>query len=268
MAKPDLFGGGSSIYDTQEVYTVAGLTPGTVGFLSGRSYVWCSYTGSDALTRGQPLVAAGLNFTAKDLDLTTNGLSIGQLNIVDITAGGSAIADNAFNEGYLAVVDGGGEGNMYEIFQNRAFSASTADGSVRLKTPIVVASDADTQVTLIQNKYVNPQQSNAFGDNSFVGVPNVTVPDGSSNTQYFWAQRTGYCPSFVEGAPQKGTQIIISKDTDGRLASVTLDVEVEESLSGGAMTVVPFDTTQVVGVMATKAIDGEVQIVDLQNSLV
>jgi hypothetical protein len=268
MAKPNLFGGGSTIYDAQAVYEVSGLQPGTVGLLGGRSYVWCSYSGSDGLTRGEPLVAAEINPTTQNLSITTGGLHVGQTEVVDITAGGSAITDSEFDNGYLAVTDGGGEGNTYEIEHNIAFTAATADGTVKLRDAIVVASDADTEVSLIKNKYVDPQQSNSFGDNSFVGVPNVTVPDGSTDTQYFWAQRSGYCAVFVKGEAKKGTEVIVSAETDGRLEAVAVDVEVQESLSGGAKHVVPFDTTQVVGIMVTDAIDGEIQIVDLQNTIV
>jgi len=274
MGKPNLFGGGSSIYDTQEVYTASGLQPGTVGFLGGRSYVWCSHTGSSALTRGEPLASAPMNRTTQSLDITTAGLAIGQTLIRGITAGGSAIAANAFNDGYMAVVDGGGEGNIYEIERSSAFTAATADGEIVLRDAVVVASDAGTQVTLLQNKYVDPIQSYSFAahsvleGNAFVGVPNVDVPAGDSTAQYFWAQRAGYCPVFVSGAARKGTAVKMSVDVSGRLEALTADVEVAESLSGGSVTVVPFETTQVVGVMVTDAIDGEVQIVDLQNTVV
>lgn len=268
MGKPELFGGGSSIYDAQSVYAQSGLLPGTVGMLNGRSYVWCSHSGSSALTRGEPLIAAPLDYTTQSLDLATTGLEIGQTKIVDITASATAIAANAFNEGYMAVVDGGGEGNIYVIERSLAFTASTADGEIVLRDPIVVASDADTQVTLIKNKCVDPIRSHSEpGDNSFIGVPNVTVPAGDSTTQYFWAQRIGYCPVYVEGTARKGTAVKVSDSEFGRLKALTADVEVNESRSGGSMTVVPFDTTQIVGVMATDAIDGEVQIVDLQNAI-
>ncbi len=273
MGKPDLFGGGSSIYDPQVVYTVSGLQAGTVGVLSCRSSVWCSHSGSSALARGEPLIAAPLNLNAQSLDMTTTGLGIGQTRIVDITAGIVAIAANAFNEGYMVIVDGSGEGNIYEIERSSAFTASTADGEIVLRDAVVVASDANTQATLLQNKYIDPVTSNStgvsrVGDSSFVGVPNVAVPAGNSVAQYFWVQRTGYCPVFVEGVARKGTALKTSDSVDGRLKALTADFEVVESLDGGAMTVVPFETTQVVGVMVTDAIDGEVQIVDLQNTIV
>ncbi len=277
MAKPDLFGAGTSVYDTQSVYTTSGLQPGTVGFVGGRSFVWCSHTGSTSLVRGEPLVSAELDYTTQSNDLTTGGLSVGQTSITDITASATAIAAGAFDEGYRAVVDGGGEGTIYEIKQNTAFTASSADGTIFLRDPIVVASDADTQVTLVQNKYVNPVRSEISGGGfgartlgSFIGVPNVLVPAGDSNTQYFWAQRNGYCPAFVTGtSARRGVSVVISATEPGRFGSVAIDQEGTSGRPGDASrTVVKFNSVGVVGAMVTNSISGEVQLVDLQNSLV
>ena len=268
MAFPDLVGGGSTIFDTQRVYEEQGLLLGTVGVLNGRTYVWCSYSGSSTIAAGDPLVAADLTRDTLDLDITTTGLAVGQSQIDGITPGGAAIAAHAFNDGYMAVVDGGGEGTIYEIERSNAFTASTADGDVFLKSQVEVASDASTQVSLLKNKYADVQQSNKFGRASFVGVSNVAVPAGNSTTQYFWAQRNGYCPVFIEGAIMRGVSVRVSDTTDGRLESVTQDAEVIESIGGRARHVIPFDLENIVGVMVTDAVDGEVQIVDLQNPLV
>ncbi len=267
MANPELISGGSTLLDTQRVYTSQSLAVGTVGVLAGRSYVWCSHAGSSALARGEPLVVAAADVSSKNLAITTNGLDLGQTNIVDITAGPAAIMGGAFEEGLMIVVDGGGEGTSYTIEQNTAFSASTADGNIFLRDAIQVASDADTEVSLVENKYVNPKQSHSFGRAAFVGVPGVAVPAGDTTKQYFWAQRNGYCPVFVEGAPRIGESVAVSGDTDGRLAPLAKDAEVVESKTGGAKHVVTFNTAPVVGVMVTDAIDGEVQVVDLQNPI-
>jgi hypothetical protein len=218
--------------------------------------------------RGEPLVAADLNQTTQNMSITTTGLGLSQTRVVDITAGAGAIAANAFDDGLMTVVDGAGEGNAYEVELTAAFTASTADGEIRLRDAVVVASDADTEVTLLQNKYADPQKSSTFKGNSFVGVPIVDVPAGDTAKQYFWVQRNGYCPAFVKGEACRGTSMILSSETEGRLEAMRLDFEVVETLSGGGMTVVPFDTTQIIGQMVTDAIDGEVQIVDLQSSMV
>ena len=267
MASPQLVGSGSGGFDTQTVYTEAGLAVGTFGVLEGRGFVWCKHTGSESLTRGEPLVTASINYTVQNLATSTNGLAIGQTEITGITASATAIAANAFEGGLLVVVDGGGEGTAYRIRDHTAFTASSADGRVILEDPIVIASDANTEVTFLQSKYADPQQSNAFGGDSFVGVPNVMVPAGDSTAQYFWAQRVGYCPVFVEGTPRRGISVMVSGDTDGRLAAVRREIAVSESKTGGGRTVHPLDQTPVVGQMVTDAIDGETQIVDLQNPL-
>ena len=266
--KPNLIGGGTANFDTQVVYTEPGLSVGTVGVLAGRTYVWCSHDGAGALLRGEPLVTRDAREDVQNLSITTSGLGIGQHRIVDITAGVGAIAANAFNEGFLVVVDGAGEGNSYVIDRSLAFTAATADGEVHLRDAIVVASDADTEVSFIANKYVNPQRGLSVKRNPFVGVPNVTVPAGDTEAQYFWAQRNGYCPAFVTGTPTKGTSVVVSNRDPGRLGAVRSAIEVIESTGGGGRTVHELDDTPVVGQMVTDAITREVQIVDLQNSLV
>lgn len=267
MGTPQLLGSGSSPHDTQVVYTDSGPPVGSFGILGGRGFVWCSYSGSSGLTRGEPLVAASQDLNQQNLDMTTAGLTIGQTVITGITAGGSAITANAFAEGFLMVVDGAGEATCYRIRDHSAFTASTADGSIVLYDPIQVASDADTQATLIYNKYANPEQSKALQGGPFIGVPLVTVPAGDTTTQYFWAQRVGYCPVFVEGTPKRGTSVKVSDTTAGRLKAVRDSIEVVESHTGGARSVHALDTTPAVGQMVTDAIDGEVQVVDLQMPL-
>ena len=265
--KPDLIFGGSTIYDTQTVYTESGLSIGTVGVVPGRSYVWCSYSGSTALTRGEPLVSAEVVDNQHNLATSTACLNVGQNNITGITAGVDAIAANAFNEGFLVVTDGGGEGNSYVIDQSKAFTAATADGEISLRDGVVVASDADTEVSLIANKYVNPQRSTSVGRCQFVGVPNVTVPAGDTTTQYFWAQRTGYCPVFIIGTPTKGMSVMVSNREPGRLGSVLEEIRVNDSTTGGGSEVFELDRTPVIGQMVSDAINNEVQIVDLQNPI-
>lgn len=264
---PDLLSGNGTLLDTQRVYTDRGLPVGTIGILPGRSYVWCSYKGSAGLTRGEPLVVAAQDQDSKNLATTTTALSVGSSRVDGITAGAAAISADAFADGLLAVVDGGGDGTQYAIDHHSAFTASTADGTVFLREDVKVAGDADTEVSFIENKYANPRQSQFFQSGTFVGVPNVTVPDGSSTTQYFWAQRNGYCPAFVKGTPKAGEAVVLSSETDGRFAPLDKDAELIESMTGGARHVITFNTATVLGVMVTDAIDGEIQLIDLQNPL-
>ena len=265
MANPGIVISGSSIQDTHAAQTVYGLRLGTVGYLNGRTYVWCSYTGSTALAIGEPLVTASAS-DQQNLACTTACLNVGQDVITGITPGASAITANQFQDGLMVVVDGGGQGSAYQIKSHTAFTAATADGSIVLDEPITIASDASTEITLIQNKYANVQRSFGYVRTPFVGVPNVAVPVGSTTPQYFWAQRIGLCPAFVKGSPKRGDSVIVARNERGRLAASVNQVDVIERGEAGRG-VVELDPTPVVGQMATDAIDGEIQIVDLQNPL-
>ncbi len=266
--QPELINGASAPYDTQSVYTESGLTVGTVGFLPGRTFVWCSHAGTNALTRGEPLVTSNIRDDVQNLAITTTGLNVGQRNIVDITAGVAAIAANAFNEGFLCVVDGAGEGNSYVIEKSLAFTAASSDGEIFLKEPIVVASDANTEISLIANKYANPQRAISLLRNQFVGVPNVAVPAGDSTAQYFWVQRNGLCAVFGLGTPARGTSVVVSNREPGRLGAVKDTIEVLDTAAGTGRSVHQLDQTPVIGQMVSDGINNEVQMIDLQNPLV
>jgi hypothetical protein len=244
------------------VYTKSNLSVGSFGITDdGRGFVWCSYTGSSGLTRGEPLVSAAVVMD-QNLDTATAALNVGQSVVTGVTASGSAIAANTYAGGFMMVVDGQGEGTAYRIRDHTAFSAGASDGSVVLDDVIAVASDADTQVSFLKNKFADPMQSRTMQGDPFVGVPLVTVPDGSTTTQYFWAQRVGFCPVFCVGAPIRGTSMVISTTDLGRLQGT---VAVHDVQALGVMHAL--DTNPSVGVMATNAINDEVQVVDLRNSM-
>jgi hypothetical protein len=264
MAAPQLLGAGMSLYDTQEAHTTSGHPVGAFGILEGRGYVWCSHTGSSSLNRGEPLVAAPA-MSQSNLATTTTAISVGMLAIAGITMN-SAVAAHALAGGFVFIVDGGGEGTAYRIRDNTAYTAETADGVLTLEEPIKVAGDANTEVTVIQSKFANPVQSDGIGLEPFVGIPNVTVPAGNTTTQYFWAQRVGYCGAFVEGSPKRGASVVVARRTRGRLAAARDVVEVDHATEGGR-TVHELDRTGIIGSMVTDAIDGEIQIVDLQNTM-
>jgi hypothetical protein len=205
------------------------------------------------LTRGELLVAEDLNAQNVNLATTTAALAVGSLSVTGITLGSSALTANQYQNGYLMVVDGGGEGTYYKIREHDAGTASSADFTLQLFDPIEVASDANTEVSLVQNKYKNPQQSNTDQADVVVGVPNVLVPIGSTTTQYFWCQTKGYCPCFVVGTPAVGQAMMASATTAGQM-------DAQDIIEGtGTLNVEP-----VTGYMVTVGITGEVQVVDLQ----
>ena len=266
MPYPQLMGAGSIALDTHAVHTVQHLRVGTFGILEGLGYVWCSHSGSETLSRGEPLVADDIKEITQNVSVDTNAFGVGSYIISNTDPMGTGLAANEFADGYAMIVDGGGEGTFYRLKDHSASGAS--DGYGTLWDPFVIASDADTEVTFLKNKYADPQRSIGGFRRPFVGVPNVEVPAGDSTPQYFWAQRVGYCPVFIQGTPSRGTSVMVSRNEPGRLSGVKEYIEVEQALGGtGGRTWHDLDPTPVVGQMVTDAIDGEVQVVDLQNSL-
>jgi hypothetical protein len=182
-----------------------------------------------------------------NLATTTAALAVGSTSVTGITLGTAAITANQYAGAWLMVVDGGGEGTYYRIRSHDAGTASSADFTLQLYDPIRVASDANTEVTLLESKYRGLQQSNTDNADVVVCVPNVLVPAGNTTPQYFWGQTRGYCPAFVVGTPAVGSGLMVSDTTAGMLelrAETDLDPAVAE--------------------MVTVGITGEVQVVNLK----
>lgn len=80
-------------------------------------------------------------------DVAIGGLSV----TIDLAA--TAADASEYDEGYLAVVDGTGEGQTLGVSHNPA-AVSDANVVVKLANPVKIALDnADTEVTLIHNPY-------------------------------------------------------------------------------------------------------------------
>lgn len=250
MAHPILQNGLGSPQSTQAVSTDQKHEIGTGAYLpGGKVWYYAKHTGAGTLTRGELLVAEDLAANHQNLATATGALSVGSNSVPagNITLGATALTANQYADGELHVVDGGGEGTSYKIRSHDAGTSAGTDFTLDLYDSIVVASDADTEVTLVQNKYTNPQQSNTDNADVVLGVPNVAVPAGSTNAQYFWVQTQGYCPAFVVGTPAVGTNLMVSDTTAGMM-----ELRAETDL----------DAT--VAFMVTVGITGEVQVVDLQ----
>jgi len=243
---PVLTNGLGSPQDNQEISTTQHHELGTRGELAGNTWRYCCSTGGSALTRGEVIVNEEITVCV-NLPTTTSALVVGSTSVTGITLGTAAITENQFAEGWLMVVDGGGEGTYYRIKSHDAGTSASSDFTLQLWDPIVVASDANTEVSLLENKYRGLQQSNTDNADVVVGVANVTVPIGSTTPQYFWAQTKGYCPAFVVGTPAVGAGLMVSDTTAGMFelrAESDLDPAVAE--------------------MVTVGITGEVQVVNMK----
>ena len=140
--------------------------------------------------------------------------------------GGTPTA-NAFEDGYVAIIDGTGQGQLLHIASNDAASGCT----LVLLEPVVTAMAAsDSKASVFVNQYSNVLKTPAAPSSAVLGV----APIGVTANYYFWVQTSG--PAAVVQAaanePAAGKIAIASNNTAG--AAEILDIsDIAESLALG-----------------------------------
>ena len=154
---------------------------GTRGALvDGRVFYYAMNTTASSLLVGQLYVSASIltgheNITVNAAaDLTRGAVSVTLTVTATVTA-------NQFQEGFLCVTDGTGEGFSYRI-RNHAPRTGSGTFAAELWDPIVVGAGAATTTTLIKNLWRDPALAPTTDPqvNLSVGLPSVTIAAGAN----------------------------------------------------------------------------------------
>jgi len=156
--------------------------------------VWrYAYAGGTQLSpalMGQSEAIAAEAINEVQTGYTTN---IGDTSITILLTTSSGITDGDLIDGWLLVTDGDGEGHYYRI-QNNVWTTGDTVMALTLYEPILVATAATSEVTVIKNLYNGVIVAPTTLTGICVGVPNVTV----TANNYYWAQRRGPCAMVVD----------------------------------------------------------------------
>jgi hypothetical protein len=185
---------------------------GSVGVApDGRTY---RYANAGAVDLAPGLLCIAVDITANHEDLAVNTFAVGDKSIT-VTLGATAITANEYDGGYVNVTDATGQGIMYQI---ESAPATDASGSViiQLKTPIVVAAEAATTVTLVRNKYKDIIVSDGTQADLPVGVPNVAISAG----EFGWVQTGGFCSVLNDTTTVVAGQPVTIGDADAGAVEV------------------------------------------------
>lgn len=173
--------------------------------------VWAyARAGGATLARGVLAVSADQDAQRKDLSFAT-APAVGAYK-VSITIGtGNASADD-YQDGWLNIQDGTGEGRAYPIEGHGAITASTA-GTFLLKEPIDTAGAvAETGCDLIKNRYddivIDPGSDNLDVP---AGVPTVSI----TTLYYGWVQTWGAAAVWQDETSGVGAAMSTGDETAG-----------------------------------------------------
>ena len=192
---------------------------GTTGVTNdGRTYRY-GQAASTKLVLGKMCIAPDI--TTHHEDIAVNTFAIGDKSIT-ATLGATAITGNEYQEGFVNVTDGTGQGIMYKIKSCPA-TALSSDVIITLEEPIIVAAEAATTVTLYRNKYRDIIVSDGTQADLPVGVPNIDIAADS----YGWFQVGGPCSVLVDANDTTvGTPITIGDGTAGGVETHNAATEV------------------------------------------
>ena len=193
---------------------------GSLGLMNdGRSYRYAQAATAAALAPGMICIAPAI--TTNHEDLAVNTFAVGDRSIT-VTVGGTAIAAEEYQEGFVNVTDETGQGIMYKI-KNIPTSAGSEDVTVDLEEPIRVAAHADATVTLYRNKYRDIVVSASSKAAVPVGVPNVTI----AADYYGWVQVGGPCSVLNDETTTAvaGTPVTIGAVTVGAVEPLAAATE-------------------------------------------
>lgn len=171
----------------------------------GRRYRYCKAEG--AITKGRMCQSAAVDSDHVNVAQTAIW-SIGDEEVTCVVT--VAPTKNDYAEGFLIIVDGTGQEEMYKIRTNSGASPTV----LKLYDDIRVATAVGSEVTLLQAKYRDVVVVTAAAQPTGVpvGVPNITVTTGG---YFFWAQTRGYCVMVAETAVTVGIPVQCSDGVNG-----------------------------------------------------
>lgn len=181
--------------------------------------------GATALAAGKCTVAPTATANHLNMSLAT-AAAIGDVR-VQITLGATAATANMYEDGYMVVNDGTGEGHLYRIKSNPAADASAAIW-IELEDPIRVAlvTSATSEVSLFPNIF-NGTVISATINNLPTGIPPIAV----TAAYYYWSLVEGETPALGNGAEAVGS-MLIHHTTDGAIGVMASSVDVDSPIIG------------------------------------
>lgn len=147
--------------------------------------------------------------------------------VVSIVVGATAVAENAYEDGYLQIASGDGGGRQYRILSN---TACPAGGTVilTLAEPLRAALTAASAASLVPSPWCGVAAS-ATEENLPAGVAPCDVPAG----HYFFAQTGGVACCLAAGTAAVGSMLVPGAAA-GSLAAMNAALDVDQPVAGVA----------------------------------
>ena len=211
---PVLYNGLGVSQGIYDVSTTAILPVGTRASLTdGRVFYYSRSTSATPLAAGY-LTSAEVASVDMD-DLVTGTTVVGDTSISMTPVGTKTWALNELAEGYFCYATGTtGDGISYKIKSNPV-TVATTEFTIELYDGLAIAGSADAKATVAKNPWMDPVVCPSSAEGMLTGVPQITVPDGSSNAQYYWNQTWGMAGVVAGDSTTIGEAVMADTTTAG-----------------------------------------------------
>ena len=166
--------------------------------------------GGTTLARGKINVAADVVGNHTNMSFAS-APAVNSTSVI-VTLGGTAATADQYQDGWLVVQDGGGEGRAYPIEGHGAQATTTGDLEVFLKEKLdTLGIISESNVDLIKNRYDGVVISAADQDDPVLGVNIVSI----TNAEYGWIQTWGPCSVLMDETLGVGSAVELGESTVG-----------------------------------------------------
>jgi len=211
---------------------------GTLGVTpDGRWFRWAFSDG--ALGAGN-LLQQKAPTTTHDMDLAVQAAAAVGAQTISVTLEAGAATLDQYEDGFIHINDGAGEGHIYRIRSNPVAAAS-ATLVVTLRQGDDVR-EALTTATSLAGLTENPWKDVATHATTTVGMSAGVAPTEVADDSYFWAQVRGMCSVLVEGTLVIGETASPSTTTAGAVTPTNYGGTVESDIVGKVTNVVSVTT--------------------------
>lgn len=165
---------------------------GTRLVVGDRTFYYAQLSTS-ANVAGGKIVCAPQMIASHQADILTPAVTSAGANVISVTLG-TAMATNAYAEGYMIVSSGTGNGMAYRIKSHPA-AATAASVAITLYDPVAEPMTATNEVNFVPNMYKAVKVGSEVLD-----VPVGVVPTAVTTGNYCWLQTHGPASVYASAA--------------------------------------------------------------------
>lgn len=181
---------------------------GTRAIMGNEEWVYCE-NGATELAIAAPIQQAAVIHAELPDDIVVAAASAIGAYTVSLTSTANLAAaplstKDGFKNGYLIVNDAAGEGQLYRIKGNDAFSSTNTE-VITLYKPLTIALTTSSEVGLMQPQYQHTIVCPATLTGAFIGLPQIVV----TASYYFWCKTKGIAAAAMQEAALIGQQVVV-----------------------------------------------------------